>query len=134
MDWKSLIKTFVSILFGFALGVFTGGGRHPWFHHGSPFGDGFVDRFARDFNLSDDQRKQAESIFADQRKKVEALHQEVFPRFEALREDTRNQIRAILSDEQKTQFDRFHSEHGEHHHGMFAPGEEHGHHEPGPPL
>ena len=113
MDWKSLLKTFVSIIFGFALGLWADHCRRP---PPLPFGKpGFgpqhmVDRFANDFQLDEAGKAQVEKIFSEQQKKVEALHQEVFPRFESIRNETRARIRDVLSSEQREKFDHMNAE------------------------
>lgn len=113
MDWKPLFKTFVTILFGFSLGLAAGhwrcGPRGHGFGHPMPK-EQFLEHFAERLQLSAEQKGKAGAIFEKQREKVSQLHSEVFPKFDAIREETRIQIRELLNPEQLEQFDRMHDE------------------------
>lgn len=111
MDWTTLVKTFVSILFGFSLGIWAQRGHGPFRPFGPPPGpEHFIERFIHDFELNDAQTAEVRRIFSEQRSKTESLHKEVFPRFEAIRNETRAQVRAVLPEEQRTRFDKFNAD------------------------
>jgi Spy/CpxP family protein refolding chaperone len=55
-------------------------------------------KLKKELNLTDDQTKKIQDIFADAKKKHESL-----------REDTRKQVRDVLTDEQKKKFDELKS-------------------------
>jgi hypothetical protein len=112
VDWKSLLKTFVSILFGFALGLWAQHWhRFPPMPFGGPPGpEKWAERFARDFHLNESQKAEAQKIFAEQQKKVQALHEQVFPQFESIRNETRSRVREILPADERERFDSFNAE------------------------
>jgi Spy/CpxP family protein refolding chaperone len=56
-------------------------------------------KLKKELNLTDDQTKKIQDIFADSKKKHESL-----------KEDTRNEVRNVLTDEQKKKFDEMKSE------------------------
>lgn len=66
-----------------------------------------VERLTHELNLAPDQRRQLEAILADVGAKYQALHNQVAPQTEQVRQQGREQIRAILTPEQKTKFEEF---------------------------
>lgn len=103
----------VSLIFGLAIGLSVR--RWPYlglqapFRASPPSPEQFADRFASDFQLTDDQKAEVKKIFAEQHDKVEKLHKEVFPRFETIRNETRSRIRVVLPVERRADFDEFNS-------------------------
>ena len=107
--WKPVLKTSVSILFGFALGV---AGTHwywgksfggHWKHPRDP--KAFAERFKRKLDLDDEQASKLESIFAAKHKRMEEMRQEIFPKFEAIRSEVHGEIRAVLKPDQQIKFE-----------------------------
>ena len=66
-----------------------------------------VEQLTRDLSLTPDQRKQLEAILADIGAKYQALHEQIAPQTGQVRQQGREQIRAILTPEQKPKFEEF---------------------------
>jgi Spy/CpxP family protein refolding chaperone len=66
---------------------------------------GVVDRFTRELGLTPEQGQQLSAILKDNEKKFAELRRSINPQAEAIRQEGRNQIRAILTEEQKPKFE-----------------------------
>jgi len=66
-----------------------------------------VERFTHELNLTRAQQKQLEAIVAEMQSKYEEIRKQTAPQTEQVRQEGREQIRAILSPEQKPKFEEF---------------------------
>lgn len=64
-----------------------------------------VEQFTRELNLTAEQQKQLDAVFVDMQAKYEAIHKQIAPQTEQVRQDGREQIRAILTPEQKPKYE-----------------------------
>jgi len=128
MEWKSLLPTFVCIIFGFALALFVvekrGHGFHAGHlprsahfkeskhkkrkHHKGKGESRFFKSFVEEYDLSEEDQRKAKKIFSEQRKKMKELRDKVFPEFQKIREQTHAEIRLLIPDEKKQAFDEKH--------------------------
>jgi Spy/CpxP family protein refolding chaperone len=67
----------------------------------------FVEQLTREVNLTADQQKQLGTILTDTQAKLRALHDQITPQAEQVRQQSREQIRALLTPEQKLKFEEF---------------------------
>ena len=133
MSWKSFIQFSITLLFGFSIGFAF---SHSGPRHGPPDFDGpgdrgrhFLERFAEQLDLNDEQKAKAKEILETQRQEMDKLRDETFPKFEEIKKGTREQIRALLNQEQVKEFDKLHQELESKRKRLF-PGR---HHHRGPP-
>jgi Spy/CpxP family protein refolding chaperone len=61
--------------------------------------------YTRDLNLNADQQGQIQAILSDMRAKYAALHERLDPEYEQVRHQGREQIRQILTPEQRPKFE-----------------------------
>jgi Spy/CpxP family protein refolding chaperone len=66
-----------------------------------------VQRLTQELNLTPDQQKQIEAIIASVQAQYKAIHQSTEPQIDEARQKGREQIRAILTPEQKPKFEDF---------------------------
>jgi Spy/CpxP family protein refolding chaperone len=66
-----------------------------------------VEQMTRDFGLKTDQAKQLDAILMKWHAEVKSIHDESDAQIEQLRQKRRDQIRAILTPEQKPKFEEF---------------------------
>jgi Spy/CpxP family protein refolding chaperone len=66
-----------------------------------------VQRLTQELSLSADQQKQLEAIIASVQTEYKAIHQTTEPQIDQARQKGREQIRAILTAEQKPRFEEF---------------------------
>jgi Spy/CpxP family protein refolding chaperone len=66
-----------------------------------------VQRLTQELNLTADQQKQLEAIIASVQEEYKAIRQSTEPQLDQARQKGREQIRAILSAEQKPKFEAF---------------------------
>jgi Spy/CpxP family protein refolding chaperone len=66
-----------------------------------------VQRLTQELNLSPDQQKQLDTIMASVQAQYKAIHQSTDPQINETRQKGREQIRAILTPEQKPKFEEF---------------------------
>ena len=66
-----------------------------------------VQRLTQELNLTPDQQKQIEAIIARVQAQYKAIHQSTEPQIDEARQKGREQIRAILTPEQKPKFEDF---------------------------
>ena len=66
-----------------------------------------VQRLTQELNLSPDQQKQLDAIMASVQAQYKAIHQSTDPQINEARQKGREQIRAILTPEQKPKFEEF---------------------------
>jgi Spy/CpxP family protein refolding chaperone len=115
---RSNRKAFLLVLVVFVLGIGLGavgaylvGGRvssaQPVAENHRDKRARILEQLTRDLSLTPDQRKQLEAILADVGAKFQALHQQMAPQSEQVRKQGREQIRAILTPEQRPKFEEF---------------------------
>jgi Spy/CpxP family protein refolding chaperone len=96
---------------GLWCGKMCGGGRSRGWGMWSAGGhEQMVDRFSRKLKLTVQQREQVSAILEQRRAQMRALHYQVRPQFESMRAQTSDQIRAVLTPEQITAFDKMEAE------------------------
>jgi Spy/CpxP family protein refolding chaperone len=61
--------------------------------------------FARELNLSPDQQKQIEAILNQTRARYDEIHKQGVPEYDKARDSSREQVRQILTPEQKPKFE-----------------------------
>ena len=66
-----------------------------------------VARLTGELNLTPNQQKQLSAILMDMQHRFDAVHQQVNPQFEQIREQGHDQIRQILTPEQRPKFEDF---------------------------
>jgi hypothetical protein len=79
--------------------------RHPGAHAPRDPSEHFVGKLSESLGLDEPQAQKALSIFKRQHEKLEVIRKETVPRFQEIRRETQNDIRKLLSDEQKKVFD-----------------------------
>ncbi len=67
----------------------------------------FVERLTSELQLSADQQKQIEAILADTQAKYKASRDQMVAQTEQVRQQGREQIRAVLTPEQRPKFEEF---------------------------
>ncbi len=107
-------KAIVLVIVLFVLGISLGGvGAHLWDAHviASQSHHRASEELKEELQLSPDQAKQFDQIMTDWRGKFHALegqeHLEWDPKYDAIRHEERNNIRGILTPEQKVKFEAF---------------------------
>jgi Spy/CpxP family protein refolding chaperone len=104
------------VLAVFVLGVALGGGltyafgNHIWgVRAGTQSAQSrrarTVEQFTRELNLTAEQQKQLDAVFVEMQAKYEAIHKQIAPQTDQVRQDGREQIRAILTPEQKPKYE-----------------------------
>jgi len=110
----------LAVLGLFAVGVLSGAlGVHLYYahlfrsHQPPPWADRspMVLALSNRLDLSRAQQRQLEEIFVQARIEGEALRRELRPRIEGQMDRTRRRIEAILTPEQRAEFERMHAEH-----------------------
>ncbi len=115
---RSSRKAAALVLIVFVLGIALGavatylGGRRVWGASGEGRSRGdrrarMVEQLTQELSLTAEQRKRLETVLADMRQKYDAIHTQTTPQFEQVRHEGRNQIRALLSLEQRPKFEEF---------------------------
>jgi len=66
-----------------------------------------VEQLTHELNLTADQQKQLEAILTDMQGKYRALRDQIAPQSEQIRQQGREQIRGILTPDQKPKFEDF---------------------------
>jgi Spy/CpxP family protein refolding chaperone len=66
-----------------------------------------INKFYDYLGLDQNQREQMHKIGEETRREFQELRKETHPRFEAIQEKSREKIRAVLNDEQRTKYDEF---------------------------
>jgi len=66
-----------------------------------------ADQLTREVGLSPEQRQKLDAIAADTHAKIDAIHKQSDEQIDAARQNGRNQIRAMLTPEQKPKFEEF---------------------------
>lgn len=66
-----------------------------------------VARLTADLKLTPDQQKQITDILADTQRRYDAIHDQMNPEFQQIREQGREQIRQVLTPEQRPKFDDY---------------------------
>jgi hypothetical protein len=110
---KTRLKVWLVLLLVFVLGLLTGAALSGVYHlkmrRGPPDvrdGEAFFGMLQRDLHLNDQQSSQVHAVIDDARNDYRALREEVRPRFDAIRQKERERIRAVLTGDQKVQFDQ----------------------------
>ena len=111
VPWKiNWHQVAVSLLIGFALGIFLGHSLlrscagSPW-RHGGNMKEFMIKRFSSELHLTPEQKTKVAAIFDARHPQMMALHAEIRPKFEALRSSTQTEIRGILTPDQQKKFD-----------------------------
>jgi len=73
---------------------------------GSPARGLLLERLTRDLDLTADQRSQIDTVLSARRGRLEALRQDVNARFEAEQRSLSDEIRKVLTPEQREKFDQ----------------------------
>jgi hypothetical protein len=81
-----------------------------------------VEELGRGLSLNADQKSKLKEIIHESRERYRALSIQFRPQYDALRDQTRQQIRQILTEEQKARFEKIITEMDEHHKGRGRPG------------
>ncbi len=107
---KPWIKTFLTLLIGFLLGVTaTGLVIHQFFRPHHP--PGIVDssrilkRLVSRYDLNEDQKAKVEVLLKQELPKTDALRKEGDLKFKALRDSFNSQLRALLNPDQQKKLD-----------------------------
>jgi Spy/CpxP family protein refolding chaperone len=66
---------------------------------------GHMAMFTRDLNLNADQQSQVQAILSDMRARYSDLHSKLDPEYEQVRQQGREQIRQLLTPEQRPKFE-----------------------------
>lgn len=66
-----------------------------------------VAHLTTELNLTHDQQQQVADILADMQHRYDAVHDQMNPEFEKIREQGRDQIRQILTPEQRPKFEEY---------------------------
>lgn len=66
-----------------------------------------VARLTADLKLTPDQQKQITDILADTQRRYDAVHDQMNPEFQQIREQGREQIRQVLTPEQRLKFEDY---------------------------
>jgi Spy/CpxP family protein refolding chaperone len=66
-----------------------------------------VAHLTTELNLTPDQQKQIGDILADMQRRYDAVHDQMNPEFEQIREQGHDQIRQVLTPEQRPKFEDF---------------------------
>jgi Skp family chaperone for outer membrane proteins len=66
-----------------------------------------MERLTTELTLTKEQQKQLDSIITEIQARHEALNKEIAPRMDQLRQQGRDEIRAILTPEQKTKYEEY---------------------------
>jgi periplasmic protein CpxP/Spy len=66
-----------------------------------------VEQMTRELGLTSDQAKQLDAILMQWHAEVKTMHEQSDAQIEQLRQERRNQIRAILTPQQKPKFEEF---------------------------
>jgi len=74
-------------------------------HHGD-FKKKTSDRLSNKLDLTADQKTKVDSILEASHKKTKAVFDEVHPKMEAIRKSTDEEIKAVLTSEQKVKFEK----------------------------
>ena len=105
-QWKQIVvASIVGLLLGGAVGRWSVYGSH---HRKGSFEKRFekkIERFSRKLSLNADQKEKVRVIFAQKREKIKAFHEESRARYQVLRKETIDQVKPLLTDDQKKTFD-----------------------------
>jgi hypothetical protein len=85
--------------------VMAGPGRRPGPQNSAERNAHVVDSMTKDLGLNADQQKQLLAILEQTGSKYKSVHDQVAPQMEVIRKEGRDQIRALLSTEQRTKFE-----------------------------
>lgn len=66
-----------------------------------------VARLTNELNLTPEQQKEIGDILTDMQRRFDAVHEQMNPQFDQIREQGRDQIRQILTPEQRPKFEDF---------------------------
>jgi Spy/CpxP family protein refolding chaperone len=111
-------KAYALVLAVFLLGIALGSlgtylatgrvwGARPEGHGRNDRRAHMVEHLTREVNLTADQQKQLDAILAEMQSKYAEIHKQISPQTEQVRQQGRDQIRALLTPEQKPKFEEF---------------------------
>ncbi|HCV42425.1 MAG TPA: hypothetical protein DGH68_03005 [Bacteroidetes bacterium] len=69
-------------------------------------------KIAEELKLTPDQKAQMKTIITERMEKTQAVYKEVEPKLQAIKDDARGKMRAVLTPEQQTKWDKMKAEHG----------------------
>lgn len=108
--WKQvLISLLIGILAGAAIG-FWATTKHLCAYRGDKKYDRMLDYFSRKLDLNESQKDKVRSILQEKRKRIKKLRAEMRPKWKKLRESTKDEIRAVISPEQRAKFEQLQEE------------------------
>jgi Spy/CpxP family protein refolding chaperone len=102
------LLTVVVVAATFVAGFTSGAGFHRWAtgEYGPPPAPPMVSsRVLHELNLSPDQREKADQILERYRPKLETILESTFPKVKRLRTQAEQEVRGILTAEQRSRFD-----------------------------
>jgi hypothetical protein len=135
--WSDIRAMTALVIIGtFLSGALTGAGVYHWFvpHRSHPLHHPGAPPLA-ELGLNAEQESKAKAIMDAHRAELEAILHDTFPKVRAVHERIDNELRAILTVDQRQRFDRWKSEHPEHRGpgGSAGPDERDGRDGPGGP-
>jgi hypothetical protein len=105
---KPWLKTFLTFLIGFLLGVAATGLAFRFCFHPHPPGGADADRVLKRLDsklgFTADQKEKVAALLKQELPKADALRQEADGKFQALRESFRDQLRPLLNPDQLKKF------------------------------
>lgn len=114
---KALALIVLVLLLGVALGavghslfdrrVLGARAQSPAFLQPRPNPPRAVTRMTTELNLTPEQQKQIGDILTDMQRRYDAVHDQMNPEFEQIREQGQDQIRQVLTPEQRPKFEDF---------------------------
>ncbi len=94
-----------------ALGMYAARGRvfgaHPDSHGRADGRARLEERLNRELSLTPEQRKQLDAILIDLQSRYDAIHKQYTPQIDEVRQHGRDQVRAILTPEQRAKYEDF---------------------------
>jgi hypothetical protein len=113
---KAALWVFLIFVLGIgigALGMYAGGRRvfgaaqHPGQHSREQGRAMLEDRLNHELSLTPDQTKQLDVILLDLQNRYDAVHKQYAPQIDEVRQRGREQVRAILTPEQRGKYEEF---------------------------
>ena len=110
---KSKLSAALVLLFTFALGAIAGSVGYSLYQKrvaakqmvGPPRTSHLADELAKGLDLDENQKEKLHEILKNSRQRYLELSKQFRPQYQALRSQTREEIRQILRDDQKTRFE-----------------------------
>jgi len=129
--WRGRLAVGLLLLMVFAAGMITGAWAFRFRSHGmrsmtmggarAPFGSERDRHFGEELGMDSLQRLRVDSIFARRRVQVDSFWKGPGRSLRAIMDSTREEVRAVLTPEQRARFDRRHMERRPQHPGEPGP-------------